>query len=160
MLVMLGDSANDPIQMFTQTSGGFAEGANTTTGYVASKWVSACGVSPTVDSRTAYINGGNSGSGSTSITPRTLTGASIGRLWRPAYDPWYMDGNIAEVAIWSAALNNDEIAALAKGFKPTRIRPQSLVFYAPLLRNLQDIKGGRSLTNSNTCTVANHPRVY
>jgi hypothetical protein len=41
-----------------------------------------------------------------------------------------------------------------------KVRPQSLVFYAPLVRDLIDYKGGLTITNNNTATVANHPRVY
>ena len=70
------------------------------------------------------------------------------------------DGRLAETAIWTENLNDDEVASLTKGFKPTRIRPQSLVFYAPLVRNLQDTRGGLALTNNNSATVADHPRVY
>jgi hypothetical protein len=41
-----------------------------------------------------------------------------------------------------------------------KVRPQSLVFYAPLVRNLQDVRGGLTITNNNTAAVANHTRVY
>jgi hypothetical protein len=40
------------------------------------------------------------------------------------------------------------------------VRPQSLRFYAPLIRDLQDVRGGLTITNTNSATVANHPRVY
>jgi hypothetical protein len=70
------------------------------------------------------------------------------------------DGNLAEVGIWSAALTAAEIASLAKGMTCDKIRPQSLVFYAPLVRDLQDLSGGLTITNNNTATVATHPRVY
>ena len=66
----------------------------------------------------------------------------------------------AEVGIWNAALTAAEIASLAKGMTCDKIRQQSLVFYAPLVRNLQDVKGGLTITNNNAATVANHPRVY
>jgi hypothetical protein len=66
----------------------------------------------------------------------------------------------AEVGIWNAALTAAEIASLAKGMTCDKIRPQNLVFYAPLVRNLQDVKGGLTITNNNGATVANHPRVY
>ena len=72
----------------------------------------------------------------------------------------FLSGTISEAAIWSVALTDAEIASLAKGFSPRRIRPQSLVFYAPLLRNLQDLRKGLALTAVNSPTVANHPRVY
>jgi hypothetical protein len=72
----------------------------------------------------------------------------------------FFDGLIAEVGIWSAALTAAEIASLAKGMTCDKVRPQSLVFYAPLVRDLIDAKGGLTITNNNTATVANHPRVY
>lgn len=66
----------------------------------------------------------------------------------------------AEVGIWNVALTAAEVASLAKGMTCDKIRPQNLVFYAPLVRDLQDTKGGLTITNNNTATVANHPRVY
>ena len=71
-----------------------------------------------------------------------------------------MDGKIAEVGIWNAALTTAEIASLASGIICDKIRPQSLVFYAPLVRDLIDQKGGLPITNNNSATVANHPRIY
>ena len=71
-----------------------------------------------------------------------------------------MTGLIAEVGIWNAALTAAEIASLAKGMNCDKIRPQSLVFYAPLVRDLLDQKGGRTITNNNAATVAAHPRIY
>ena len=72
----------------------------------------------------------------------------------------FHDGLIAEVGIWNVALTQPEIASLAAGYTCDKVRPQSLVFYSPLIRNLQDVRGGLTITNNNTATVANHPRVY
>lgn len=69
-------------------------------------------------------------------------------------------GDLAEIAIWSAQLTAAEMESLNKGFKPTRIRPQSLVFYAPMIREAIDIRNGNTLTNNNGATASNHPRVY
>jgi len=69
-------------------------------------------------------------------------------------------GTIAEPAIWNVALTDAEIASLAAGFTPDQIRPQSLQFYAPLVRNLIDVRGGRTITNVGSATVATHPRIY
>lgn len=66
----------------------------------------------------------------------------------------------AEVGIWNAALTASEVASLAKGMTCDKVRPQSLVFYAPLVRDLNDQKGGLTITNNNAATVAAHPRVY
>ena len=84
---------------------------------------------------------------------------SIGALTRTPVVS-YFAGDIAEVGIWNVALTADEIASLAKGTTCDQIRPQSLVFYAPLVRDLIDVKGGLALTNNNGATVSNHPRVY
>lgn len=70
------------------------------------------------------------------------------------------NGLVAEVGLWNVALTAAEIASLAKGMTPDKIRPQSLVFYAPLVRDLVDQKGGLTITNNNGATVANHPRIY
>jgi hypothetical protein len=72
----------------------------------------------------------------------------------------YALAQIAEVGIWNADLTAAEIASLAKGMTPNKVRPQSLVFYAPLVRDLTDQKGGLTITNNNAATVANHPRIY
>lgn len=72
----------------------------------------------------------------------------------------YSSATLAEVGIWSTAITAAEIAALAKGVACDQVRPQSLVFYSPLVRNLADVARGIALTNNNTATVAVHPRVY
>jgi hypothetical protein len=69
-------------------------------------------------------------------------------------------GVIAETGVWNVTLTADEIASLAKGVACNLVRPQSLVFYAPLVRNLIDVRGGRAITNNNGATVVNHPRIY
>jgi hypothetical protein len=72
----------------------------------------------------------------------------------------YADALIAEVGIWNVALTADEIASLAKSMTCDKVRPQSLVAYFPLIRDLTEIRSGLAVTNNNTATVANHPRVY
>jgi hypothetical protein len=67
---------------------------------------------------------------------------------------------MAEVGVWTTNLNVDEITSLAKGMPCNSVRPSSLSFYAPLVRDLIDIRGGVTITNNNTATVAAHPRIY
>jgi hypothetical protein len=69
-------------------------------------------------------------------------------------------GRVAEVAVWSVELTADEVTSLIRGFKPTRIRPQSLLLYAPLVRDIYDYRAGRTLNNNNSATIIEHPRVY
>ena len=122
-------------------------------------WRHAAGVFASSTSRTAYANGVAGGTNTTNVTPTAINSISIGaRGVSPVSN--YHDGLIAEVGIWSAALNAAEIASLADGVTCDRVRPQSLVFYAPLIRNLQDVRDGLTITNTNGATVADHTRVY
>lgn len=41
-------------------------------------------------------------------------------------------GDVGEVGVWNAALSNDEVASLAAGERPIRLRPQKCTFYFPL----------------------------
>jgi hypothetical protein len=124
-----------------------------------SVWQHAAGVFLSNSSRSAFFNGGSKVTNGTSVSPQTPDRMSIGRSARST-NQGYFNGQLCECAVWSAALTDAEIASLGKGFKPYRIRPQSLVFYAPLIRNVSDMRGGVSITNNGSATVANHPRVY
>lgn len=134
---------------------------DSTTQYNINEWNHVCGIfDDTTIKRSIWLNGGgNATSTSTDVTSgknRILIGA---RTASGAIGV-YFGGMIAEVGIWNAALTAAEVASLAKGMTCDKIRPQSLVFYAPLVRNLQDAKGGLTITNNNGATVATHPRVY
>lgn len=73
----------------------------------------------------------------------------------------YSVGDMAEFATWDDALNESEISSLSKGFSAASVRPDKLLSYIPLVRNLQDVVTASTLTNtSGNATVANHPRVY
>lgn len=68
------------------------------------------------------------------------------------------DGTIAEIGVWNVALRADEWLALGRRVSPLAIRPQSLVLYWPLIRNVYAVKGATQPTATNT-TVAVHPYV-
>jgi hypothetical protein len=150
---------NNTIRASVQQAGGAAQVAISTSGLTNNTWAHACGVFESSTSRIVYCNGGNSGTNTGSSVPESLNRILIGANWFGALQN-YANAIIAEVGIWSAALTADEIASLAKGMTCDKVRPQSLVFYAPLVRDLIDAKGGLTITNNNTATVANHPRVY
>jgi hypothetical protein len=152
-----GNSAGDPVSIFYRGPGIGNRVVSTSTGYSVGTWHHACGVFSNTTDRTVYIDAGSSTSESFTQNINNATGIKIGTL---AGGSQFPDGRIAEVGIWNAALTAAEIASLAKGMTCDKVRPQSLVFYAPLIRNLQDVRGGLTITNNNTATVANHPRVY
>jgi hypothetical protein len=106
-----------------------------------------------------YVDGTQVASGGSMGTPQDLNRVSVGALLR-ASALAHFNGSMAECGAWNATATAAEIASLAKGMTCDKVRPQSLVFYAPLVRDLIDAKGGLTITNNNSATVANHPRVY
>jgi hypothetical protein len=161
ILQALGAIGGDPLQYSAGQATTSSAAANSTIGYSANQWSHACGVETNAASRIVYLNGGNSATNTTSRTPASIDRLKIGTLNFNGTFPFHlMNGYIAEVGIWNAALTAAEIASLANGMTCDKIRPQSLVFYAPLVRDLQDTKGGLTITNNNSATVATHPRVY
>jgi hypothetical protein len=113
-------------------------------GWATSTWNHAAGVF-TSSLRTAYLNGGSSGTESTTVTApgglidpmisinqvQTESGAGYGQF---GHDASNQEIRMAEVAIWNTDLTSAEISSLAKGFCPKLIRPEYLFFYAPLIR--------------------------
>jgi hypothetical protein len=141
-------------------------GASTASQYLGSPsagvWFHYAGVFTSTTSRTPFFNGSAGATNTTLINHPTLPDStSISGFFDGISSiSQRCDGKIAEVGIWDAALTAAEVASLAKGMTCDKIRPQSLVFYAPLVRNLQDAKGGLTITNNGGATVATHPRVY
>jgi hypothetical protein len=141
-------------------SGGNQSNATTTATYTTGSWNHCCGVFTTNSSRTIYLNGSNEVTNTASRTPASLSETIIGARRASGIFEAYFNGKIAEVGIWNAALTAQEVASLAKGMTCEKIRPQNLVFYAPLVRDLINQKGGLTITNNNGATVIQHPRVY
>lgn len=134
-------------------------GASTTTAQIATNsWSNTVGVWTSASSRQAWLNGVAATANTTSVSP-TVARMQIGARLIPTAE-LYFPGQIAEVGIWSAALQSAEILALYRGISPKLIRPQSLVFYAPLIRDLIDIRQGRAITNNDSASVIIHPRIY
>jgi hypothetical protein len=139
-------------------SGGYGS-VYAVTSYTAGTWHHICGVFASTTSRTVYLDGGGSATQTTtSGTPSTCNRTTAGVLDR-ATPADYFGGDIAECAVWSAALTEAEVISLAKGTGAPSVRPQSLVSYMPLIRELIEIRTGAVPTN-NSATVSSHCRVY
>jgi len=134
--------------------------ANSASAPSINTWSHAAGVFSTTSNRIAYLNG-TAGTANTESRPNlaNINSIGIGAVSRPTASE-FLIGLSADVGIWNVALTAAEIASLAKGMACDKVRPQSLVFYAPLARDLIDVRGGRAITNNNTATVANHTRIY
>lgn len=107
-----------------------------------------------------YVNGVQERATTNAVGPIVSSTAtnSIARRTN-ASTMFSLNGRMAEAAIYNVTLTASEVAALATGASPRLVRPQGLVMYAPLVRDLIDVRGIATLTNSNS-TVADHPRVY
>jgi len=144
-------------------------------GWSTNSWVHAAGVFETA-SRVAYINGGFTGTNTTSYSnPSNISDILVNlnydnsSLQQNGHNATGQLVRMAEAAIWDAALTADEILALAKGAKPKTIRPESLIFYSPLVRgsssSVPDETGNAPLTAYNfatpyTPTYTDHTRRY
>lgn len=159
-LAALGAFTGDPLRASVTGTGGEAS-ANSQVGFIENNWQHACGVFPSNNSQIVYLNGSNPATNTTTAnTPIGINKIDIAFRMSSGVPGLFLDGRLAEVGIWNAALTAAEVASLAKGMTCDKIRPQSLVFYAPLVRDLIDAKGGRAITNNNGATVAPHPRIY
>lgn len=156
-----GSAPGDPVTVITR-AGGSAAITTTTAAYSINTWHHACGVWAAVDSRTAYLDGGNSATNTTSRTPAGLDVTYIGA--RASQTPsGYMRGRIAEMGVWNVVLDAAEIAALAKAVCPLLIRPDSLVMYCPMIGRYDpeiELIGGANFTLVNAPTNGDHCRVF
>src|SRR5262245_12766650 len=127
--------------------------------YPTSTWFQACGRYETATVRNVFLNGtiGTASSNSQTPTPNTTSiGSRVGST-----ETDFLDGRVAEAAIWNVSLTQAEITSLASGVCPLAIRPASLVAYWPLYGRLSpelDLHGRFELT-VNGATVIEHPRL-
>lgn len=157
-LVAAGATAGDPIQAQSRTTG-FAA-AVTSTGFSASVWQHAAGVWRTTSDRSAYLNGGSRGDDATVRNPTGMDRTRVAAQGVTTTQP--LRGRIAEAAIWAVDLSDEEIAALAGGVNPLRIRPLSLAAYWPIYDDaslIRDLRGAAPLTVNGSSTVADHAPV-
>jgi len=157
---LAGQATNDPVRA-SSTLGASTSissvGDTGPSGFNLNTWHHVCAVFTSSTLRVVYRDGIAGSSATALIDFASLTTISIGAL---RLGNTLMDGYISDVGIWSVALNTSEIASLAKGFSAKKIRPQSLTYYVPLIRNLQEHRGNITLTNNNTATVVQHNRIY
>lgn len=119
-------------------------------------WQHAAGVFASASSRAAYLNGGNKGTETTSVTiNNTYDRVTIGNQDDSTPND-YMDGRIAMVGIWSAALTDADVAVLGAGYSPLFVKPESLAIYLPIVGKYSpeiDLVGGLNFTVTGTSAV-------
>jgi hypothetical protein len=124
-----GATAGDPAYICIRDNGG-ATYTVTSNGYSSGVWHHICGVFAAANDRTIVLDGdwANRGTSVVSRSPSGVNKTAIGVNCRQTLQ-WYMNGKIAEAAIWNAALTEAEITTLAKGYSALFVRPQNLVEY-------------------------------
>ncbi len=143
----------------TATAGGAAAVSFSNVVLLANTWMHHACVWDTNSSRLCYTNGT---AGILDTNTRDITGAdelTLATRWSTTLGA-YCDGILADCAVWSASLTAAEVSSLAAGFSPKLIRPQNLVFYAPLSRTVMDVARGAAILGSNAGTVVDNPRLY
>lgn len=120
-------------------------------------WHSAIGTR-SVDTAELFLDGVSEGSDTSPGTMGTIVSDDykIGALDSGGGVNAFMDGDIADVAVWSVVLTQDEINAYNKGVSPTLIRPDKLVSYIPLWGTTQEPDLGG---NGGIGTLVNTPIV-
>lgn len=160
--IQLGINGSNNVAAAQSESGGTVVTATSTATADADVLYHTAGVFASSTSRTAYLNGV---AGTANTTANTFTAPNSVRLGARVLGGAagnYMGGMIAEVGVWSVALTTSEIESLASGISPLMVRPDALVFYAPLLTttgNQLDWVGGVSLSPTNTPTDTDHPAI-
>lgn len=155
----LGQITNGIVQALAN-SGGTSGAANATQSFTTNAWHHVAYVFESTSLRHAYLNGGNKGSNTTSISTSGLDTTTIGGIYR-ATSPLSFNGQIAEAAIWSAVLTDAEIAQLAVGLSPLLIgqRRSSLVVYQDMIRPINRPGTGPPFTATGSPAAAAHPRI-
>lgn len=161
MLQFGGSVAGDPVRAIHIDNAAGGGVADTSTGYSINTWHHAAAVFIASNSRAAYIDGGSKGTNAGAAGATSgFTNLVIGGSERNGIPSNIFTGSLAECGVWDVALTDAEIAMLARGYSPLLVRPQSLVSYYPLVRDVDDdIIGKYNMTPINGPTILAHPRV-
>lgn len=139
---------------------GATEGSALVGNYGTNTWHHVCGRFTTTAFRRVILDGAGGDTDTTAVVGATADRVSIGRRGDSTPNA-YLSGAVAEAAIWNAVLSEPEIAALAKGFSPLKLKPQNLVAYWPLGgfagSSDNDRLGGYDLSALSTPSWTDHP---
>ena len=157
-----GDVAGDPIRLVSQHEG-TQYTLDTTTGYSANTWQHVLVGTGFTDNKMWLSLNGSAWVEKASVKGPSGSLSYIQIGGDNAFIPSII-GSIAEVALWGELVPyfsfdpQTNAKPLTMGFAPAKIRPGTLLFNAPLDGRLQDIRGGRTLTEQNGAIPANdHP---
>ncbi len=139
---------------------GLATNLETVATWTLNQWHHLCAVEAASNDRRLYLDGGNKVTDANSRSPDGgINRTSIGRFDdnTPGVE---MEGDIAHVAVWNVALTDGEVATLAEGVSPLRVRRDSLIAYWPVGGQSPeaDVVGGLNMIVTGT-TVSEEPPI-
>ena len=154
-------STGNPVAVTVNTGGTTATATGTST-MSTGTWYHLVATFASSTDRKVYFNGTQDGSNTTAITLGIVDRTTIGMRVASNAAGLFWPGRIAEFATWGAALSDVEIASLAAGARPTKVRPGSLRLYVPMPGEVAPEPNwlGTSGTLTNAPTQISHPRVY
>ena len=121
-------------------------------------WGHACGTGETTSARTTYLDGGNSGTNTTTVTPAGIDQIGLGCQANTGAATSEWNGDLFWAAIWSTGLSAAQVADLGNGYSPLTVQRQSLVFFARCeFPDPVDMIGFRPLAATGTPTQAVSP---
>ena len=121
-------------------------------------WTHAAGRWIATNSRRAYRDGANEGTNTTTRVPSGINTSLVGREGRNTSTRLW-DGRIGELAVWDVDIGADAITALAKGFSPLLVHPNSLIDYWQMIRHSRGVRG-INWTEVSAPPIAEHTRVF
>lgn len=135
-------------------------------GYSSNTWTHICGVWESSTSRKLYVNGVPVATNTVSapMSPSAAFNATyVGTRGSLGTLGTFLNGQVAQVAIWNVALTDGQVASLASGVDPRRASSTPPTFYAPLWGEaspeINVVGTAISLTNSPT-KGSSDPRIY
>lgn len=144
---------------FLVATGGAPTIINFTSGLAANTWYHFTAVCVSTTSRFIFLDGGDKKTNTVSRNPIGLNNITLGAQITSNTRSAFFHGRIAEVGIWNAALTDDEVLSLSKGFAPYLVRPSNLKFYNRCIEKSKDLSGGITLTEVGITSV-DHPKIY
>mgnify|MGYP002787994980 CR=1 FL=1 len=155
-IVLAGAVPADPFRAYR--FGTTARTVSSATAYPINQWGHAAGI---FDSsfHQGFLNGVPTPVNTDAATASNWNNYKISELTRSTLGNNVV-GKVAEVAIWNVMLTQQEIRSLSLGLCPLKIRPQSLVSYVPLLRDIADYERRDANLIPQNFSISDHPRIY
>jgi len=158
LMILAGAIASDP-SSFSRFGVASVNGAT----YDSGAWIAFAGRGSSNTVFDVDVDGAVVTGPTTSTSWANSSDVQIGARLTPSIS-LPLTGSVAAVAIWDVALTDADVAQLVAGFSPRRVRPQSLRWYAPLVRDLSVVKQAvnpiSALAGTASPTVSDHPRSY